>query len=307
MTAQNINIEELLKDLGSETLQALEQLLAENAPAVRKTINNILDEPISEKVKKEPLIPKTYQPIAPPRRRGRKKTQEILKKFDPISQKTIQNTTNYQNEILDLYDVIEYEGEEIKRRLHDGKEIKGRRFIRWRFTQDLEKDLTPDFMEKIREKVNTSFYARHIFSYQLRNIEDNSLMVNYTNIGSPWFEQYSDAEKWLSEREKIRLDPDNINRPDTKWVFEAHYNVDVKVVLDRKPLLGTGPLPDWLRNLAHSRNMLALDTYRDNLCLWRCIAVHRGSRPDRSTTAARELAKGFFNLKAIPQNCRKTP
>ena len=70
-------------------------------------------------------------------------------------------------------------------------------------------------MAKIREKVHTSFYARHIFSYQLRNIEDGSLMVMYTNIGSPWFERFSEAEKWLSEREKVRLDPDNINRPDT--------------------------------------------------------------------------------------------
>ena len=53
--------------------------------------------------------------------------------------------------------------------------------------------------------------------------------------------------------------------------------------------------------------MLALDTFKDNLCLWRCIAVHQGSRPDRSTTAARELAKSFFNLIiAIPQDCRKT-
>ena len=78
------------------------------------------------------------------------------------------------------------------------------------------------------------------------------------------------------------------------------------MVLDRQPLLGTGPLPDWLRNLSHSRNMIALDTYKDNLCLWRCIGVRRGSRPDRSTTAARELAKGFFNLKAVPQDCRKT-
>ena len=57
MTAQNINLEELLKELGPETLQALEQLLAEDAPAVRKTINNILDEPISEKVEKKPSIP----------------------------------------------------------------------------------------------------------------------------------------------------------------------------------------------------------------------------------------------------------
>ena len=128
----------------------------------------------------------------------------------------------------------------------------------------------------------------------------------YKNKGSPWFERFSDVEKWLSEQEKLRLDPDNIDRPNTKWVFEGFFNVDVKVVLDRQPLLGTGPLPDWLRNLSHSRNMFTLDTYKDNLCLWRCIAVHRGSRPDRSTTAARELAKSFFNLKAIPQDCRKT-
>ena len=308
MTAQNINLEELLKELGPETLQALEQFLAEDAPAVRKTINNILDEPISEKVKKKPLIPKQYQPISPPRRRGRK-TQEILKTFDPIPREKIRNVTNYQNEILDLYDIAEYEEEEKVRgcQEEEEEEERGRRFIRWRFIRDLEKDFKPVFMEKIREKVNTSFYARHIFSNpELRNIEDGTVIVYYINKGSPWFNNFSDAEKWLSEREKVRLDPDNIERPNTKWVFEAYFNVDVKVVLDRKPLLGTGPLPDWLRNLSHSRNMIALDTYKDNLCLWRCIAVHRGSRPDRSTTAARELAKGFFNLKAVPQDCRKT-
>ena len=187
-----------------------------------------------------------------------------------------------------------------------GEEVRGRRFIRWRFIRGLERDLTPDFMAKIREKVHTSFYARHIFSYQLRNIKDGSLMVMYTNIGSPWFERFSEAEKWLSEREKVRLDPNNINRPDTTWVFENHFNVDIKVVLDRQPPLGTGPLPDWLRNLAHNRSMLALDTYKDNLCLWQHIAVYRGARPDRSTTAARELAKSFFNLVATPQDLRKT-
>ena len=66
----------------------------------------------------------------------------------------------------------------------------------------------------------------------------------------------------MSKRENVRLDSDNIKRPNTKWVFEAYFNVDVKVILDRQPLLGTGPLPDWLRNLSHSRNMIALDTYK---------------------------------------------
>jgi len=87
-------------------------------------------------------------------------------------------------------------------------------------------------------------------------------------------------------------------------VFESFFNVEVKVVLDREPLVGTGRLPDWLRNLAHGRDglMVALDTYRDNLCLWRCIAVHRGARPDRSTKEARSLAKSFYKLKTVPQD-----
>jgi len=79
-------------------------------------------------------------------------------------------------------------------------------------------------------------------------------------------------------------------------------------VLDRQPLLGTGPLPDWLRNFARgcAGPMVALDTYQDNLCLWRCIAVHRGARPDRSTTAARELAKSFFEHITAPNDSPKT-
>ena len=177
MSILNINIEELLKKLDPATLQALDQELAKNVPAVRKTIHNILDEPISEKVEKsldKPLLPKLFQPTAPPRKRRGRKIQEILRKFDPISRENIRNVTNYQNEILDLYDDTEQEGEEVR----------GRRFIRWRFIRDLERDLTSVYMSKIREKVNTSFYVRHIFSYQLRNIEDNELMVMYTNKGS---------------------------------------------------------------------------------------------------------------------------
>ena len=82
--------------------------------------------------------------------------EELLKEFDPIPREKIRNVTNYQNEILDLYDIAEYEGEE-KVRERQEEEVIGRRFIRWRFIRDLEKDFTPVFMKKIREKVNTSF------------------------------------------------------------------------------------------------------------------------------------------------------
>lgn len=41
---------------------------------------------------------------------------------------------------------------------------------------------------------------------------------------------------------------------------------------------------------------MSLDTFNVNLCVWRCIAVHRRARPDRSTAAARQLAQSVFNI-----------
>jgi len=118
----------------------------------------------------------------------------------------------------------------------------------------------------------------------LRNIEDGTVIVYYSNPkGSQLFNKLEDAGEWLSRQEELRLDLERADRPNTKWVFENVFNVDLKVVLDRQPLVGTRPLPGWLRNLAHGRAMAALDTYNDNLCLWWCIAVHRGARTDRCT------------------------
>jgi len=223
--------------------------------------------------------------------------QALLREYDPFPARRIRTATDYQREILDLYDDKEKEGEEIT----------GRRFIRWRFIRGVGRNLTPEFMAKIRERVSTSFYLRHVFVYQLRNIEDGTVIVYYSNPkGSQWYNKLEDAEKWLITREEERLDNERVERPSTKWAFEGFFNVDVKVVLDSQPLVGTGPLPDWLRNLAHSREMVALDTYNDNLCLWRCIAVHQGARTDRCTKEARSIAQSFYKLKTIPPNFRKT-
>ena len=191
----------------------------------------------------------------------------------------------------------------------EGEEREGRRFIIWRKSQGLDNNLTERFMGKIREKVITAFYLHHYYSYWLENIEDGTILLFYKNSGgSPWINKYDEAENWLREKEEAHLNIDNIERPNTKWVCRGYSDVDVKVALDRQPLLGTGPLPDWLRNLAHVRAgpMVTLDTYQDNLCLWRCSAVHRGARPDRSTTAARELVKSFFKLRAALNDSPKT-
>ena len=65
----------------------------------------------------------------------------------------------------------------------------------------------------------------------------------------------------------------------------------MKAILVEQPLLGQGRLPDWLRN---KKGLYAPELFDDNMCLFRCIAVHRGVRPDRCTEmAAIELAKQF--------------
>ena len=88
---------------------------------------------------------------------------------------------------------------------------------------------------------------------------------------------------------------DLVDRPNTQSVVR-HICVDLKAVLDRQPLMGTGPLPDWLR---WKKGMVALDTYKDNLCLFRCLAVSRGCKPDRSRKLARKLASSFYDMRLL--------
>ena len=97
-----------------------------------------------------------------------------------------------------------------------------------------------------------------------------------TDLGeSSWFETLVASREWVGRQEEARLT--NLNRPNTKWSYDFTKAVYVKVILDRHPLfLGLGRLPDWLRN---KRRVLSLDTYEDNLCLFRCIAVHSGRHP----------------------------
>ena len=122
MTAQNINIEELLKELGPETLQALEQLLAEDAPAagpLREVVQNILDEriPLEERLPKS-LLPRKYLPKAPLRQRRGIRRQTILKEFDPI-QPIKNREKSYENMLANLFKRgEEEEGVEKERRLY---------------------------------------------------------------------------------------------------------------------------------------------------------------------------------------------
>ena len=77
------------------------------APALHDVVYTILGEPISEEVKRrllKPLLPRNPRPVPPPRPSKRRKRKAIVEEFDPLSI-ALRTTADYQQEILDLFDV----------------------------------------------------------------------------------------------------------------------------------------------------------------------------------------------------------
>jgi len=138
------------------------------------------------------------------------------------------------------------------------------------------------------ETLETAFYLRYSYTYRLRNIENEKVMLFHKNlVGSPTLITNLDAAReWIQKKDESRLNIDKIERPNKKWSFAGWLQVEVKAVLTKQPTLGHGQLPDWLRN---NMGICALDGYNDNLCLFRCLAVHRGARPDRCTKKQNSL------------------
>ena len=174
--------------------------------------------------------------------------------------------------------------------------VEGRRTLEIKFNRfgglNLESSIANQINRSIEERVRSRFKLEITTWIQLQNIEDGSTMDWYnTDLGeSPWFETLVASQEWVGQQEEARLS--NTNRPNTKWSYNFTKAVYVKVILDRHPLfLGLGRLPDWLRN---KRGVLSLDTYDDNRCLFRCIAVHWGAHVRDNMRKTQELEKSFF-------------
>ena len=175
---------------------------------------------------------------------------------------------------------------------------RGKIITKWRFYTNLERPITPEIMRKF-DKTEKIHKLRFNYMYQLRNIENEATMAYFKESeGSPWFDRLSETEDWIAQEEK-RLRIAHIDAPDTKWRFEAHLMVEVRRIQEPQlPLrVGVGLLPNWLR---HKKWLIALDHYDDELCVFRCIAVHQGARKDRNTRRAQKLAESFFAAHDIP-------
>ena len=195
---------------------------------------------------------------------------EIVEEFDPLY-----NTLPPRGQLHQVFDRAEHAVEQ------------GRRTLLFRFNLNLESSIAEQIQNKIVEHVKTRFMLKISTTVELRNIADGKKLSFYQTMGSsPWLETLTASHNWVKQQEELR--PEKQRRPNTQWAYEKTLMLYVKVILDRQPLfLGLGRLPDWLRN---KHGILSLDTFRDNLCLFRCIAVHRGAHVRDNN----ELSEAFF-------------
>ena len=104
-----------------------------------------------------------------------------------------------------------------------------------------------------------------------------------------WFNTRAEAARWLEPQERDRLENERFERPDTRSVFDRFMSVQIKIILDNQPLrVGEGRLPEWLRK---KKGIFGLDVFDDNLCVFRCLVVHRGAHNRYNIRQTRQIAK----------------
>ena len=188
----------------------------------------------------------------------------------------------------------------------------------YKTTGNLNFDLTDKIMKKITPIIETRTKVIHAFSCVIFRGQGEIIEYSKTFKAPPGtFSSLADIKEYIRQCEQKRLDLEDAETwskaylPATatyasKGVYEGRVrftSVSTKIILSNEPLLGCGPLPKWL---ADKKCIYAIDKIRDNLCFWRCLAIHQRimkgkKRPEEDTNReALKLARDFYknqNLK----------
>ena len=188
----------------------------------------------------------------------------------------------------------------------------------YKTTGNLNFDLTDKITEKITPIIETRTKVIHAFSCVIYRGQGEIIEYSKTFKAPPGtFSSLADIKEYIRQCEQKRLDLEDAETwskaylPATatfnsKGVYEGRVlftSVSTKIILSNEPLLGCGPLPKWL---ADKKCVYAIDKINDNLCFWRCLAIHQRimkgvERPEKKTNReALKLARDFYkrpNLK----------
>ena len=283
------------------TVSSLVGLAKKQADLVQKAINKFADWLIN-------YIPAPIRRTVNTRvEKLKKQIKEILENKKKLSRQEV-NTTGESSTTQEVFT----NKTEIK------LDENGGRVKVYKTTGNLNFDLTDIIMEKITPIIETRTKVIHAFSCVIYRGQGEIIEYSKTFKAPPGtFSSLADIKEYIRQCEQKRLDLEDAETwskaylPATatyasKGVYEGRVrftSVSTKIILSNEPLLGCGPLPKWL---ADKKCVYAIDKIDDNLCFWRCLAIHQRimkgeKRPEEKTNRdALKLARDFYkrpNLK----------
>ena len=279
------------------TVSSLVGLAKKQADLVQKAINKFADWLIN-------YIPAPIRRTVNTRvEKLKKQIKEILENKKKLSRQEV-NTTGESSTAQEVFT----NKTEIKL-VENGGRVKV-----YKTTGNLNFDLTDKVMEKITPIIETRTKVIHAFSCVIYRGQGEIIEYSKTFKAPPGtFSSLDDIKEYIRQCEQKRLDLEDAETwskaylPATatyasKGVYEGRVrftSVSTKIILSNEPLLGCGPLPKWL---ADKKCVYAIDKINDNLCFWRCLAIHQRimkgvERPEKKTNRdALKLARDFYKI-----------
>ena len=166
--------------------------------------------------------------------------------------------------------------------MYERKRVKG-----FRATGNLNNSNTKIIMANITPRIEMRVKVIYSFKSVICRGAGEIKPYSKTLDSSPgMFTRLKEVQGYIEECEQKRLDLDNEEvwsktyLPATRTTeVQGNYedkvvfkHVQIRLVASNKPLMGCGPLLDWLRDKCC---IYALDTFDDNLGVWRCFAIYK--------------------------------
>ena len=167
----------------------------------------------------------------------------------------------------------------------------------------LESAYIAELVKGIFDKQKNIFKINVAFGFVLKNNETGELKYHYSSsntrvLTAPFFVQ--NREDFLSFLEKLlQQDPleyARLQRPNSKWVVDLVTNMTLYIFRIPNHPIGAKniELPAYIQgnqaiiSLTHDRNNKG-KPYRDNLCFFRCLALHYGEHRNGLVNKTKEL------------------
>jgi len=182
----------------------------------------------------------------------------------------------------------------------------------FKVTGNLNRDLTTNIMQKITPEVTMRTKVVVSFSSTIHRGQGETVIYHKTFASPEAFSSMSDIRTYIGTCESRRLDlsdnstwsaaylpPDSVDRSPGVYQGKVSFNyARVKLISSNEPLMGCGPLPEWLRS---KKSIYSIDQDQDNLCVWRCLVIFtrlqkNADQPSKRTTEdALKLAREFYD------------